>query len=895
MKTVFGNPRKDMTVTHIPHERLELPNGLVLILHEDHRFPLACVNLWYGVGAKDETPGRTGFAHLFEHLMFMGTDRVPEGDFDAIMESGGGWNNATTSEDRTDYYDFGPAELLPTLLWLEADRLESLGRCIDQDKLDRQREVVRNERRQSYEMAPYGRAELILPEFLYPADHPYAHSVIGSHEDLEAATVEDVRDFFETWYTPANLALVVAGDFDRDETVARVDELFGNIESRPVPPRARRVPASLSRPRRLRVRDKVQHPRITLVWHTPALFEEGDAALDLASSILGGGRSSRLYQRLIQKEALATRVRAGQLSMQLTSLFEVEILCRPGADLKRVESIAREEIARFRNEGPDQDELLRQVATEEVRILSSLEPLLNRALRLNQYEASLGHPDGVEEDLDRYRKLSTADIQEATARWLGGDGEGCLVVQPEDSQGESRVFPATAPAVERRATVAPERPEVFRLGNGLTVTAFHRASAPMAQIILAVAPGAAADPPELCGRTALLAGMLDEGAPGMDAEALSQELERLGAQLRTGADQQRIQAGLSILPRNLGRGLALLHESVIQAPFLEKEWERVHRIHLESLAAESDDPGRVATRVAPHVYFGTDHPYGWASWGHPETMPRLTRDQIIARHAEVLAPSNMHVFVVSALEQEELRSLLDAAFGKLTNAAPPPSSPTIPAAREHRGEIYMVHHPDAVQTVIRAYMPAPPFQCEDRVHRLLLNGALGGSFTSRLNRNLREEKGWTYGIQSSLVLEKDCGYHVTATTVEGPHSAAAVQEILKEIQSLRDDGMTEDELAKAKQQRRASVVESLETSRGLLNTAASLERVGASYDTLEGDLRLMEALSLEEVNARAKEAFPLEKGMIVLVGDRESLSAQLAQAGLPAPRELTPLGDPLES
>ncbi len=882
-------------MTHIPHERLELSNGLVLILHEDHRFPLACVNLWYGVGAKDETPGRTGFAHLFEHLMFMGTDRVPEGEFDAIMESGGGWNNATTSEDRTDYYDFGPAELLPTLLWLEADRLESLGRCIDQDKLDRQREVVRNERRQSYEMAPYGRAELILPEFLYPKGHPYDHSVIGSHEDLEAATVEDVRAFFETWYTPANLSLVVAGDFDRDETVARVEELFGNIASRPVPPRSLRTPASLPRPRRLSVRDKVQHPRISLVWHTPALFEKDDAALDLASSILGGGRSSRLYQRLIQKEALATRVRAGQISMQLTSLFEIEILCRPGVDLDRVEAVAQEELARFRNDGPDQDELLRQVATEEVRILSSLEPLLNRALRLNQYEASLGDPDGVARDLDRYRKLSTADIQSAAATWLRDDRRACLVVRPESAEDEGAVFPSTAPVPERRATVAPERPEVFRLSNGLTVTSFHRPSAPMAQVILTMAPGAAADPPELCGRTALLAGMLDEGAPGMDAEALSQELERLGAQLRTGADQQRIQAGLSILPRNLDRGLALLHESVIRAPFLEKEWERVHRIHLESLAAESDDPGRVATRVAPHVYFGADHPYGWASWGHPRTMPRLDRDQILARHGEVLHPANMHLFVVSALEQDALRTLLEGAFGRLENGNEPLSPPRIPPAREHSGEIYLVHHPDAVQTVIRFYMPAPPFHCEDRVHRLLLNGALGGSFTSRLNRNLREEKGWTYGIQSSLVLEKECGYHVTATTVEGPHSAAAVREILDEIQTLRRDGMTAEELAKSKQQRRASVVESLETSRGLLNTAASLDRVGASYEVLEGDFRLMEDLALDEVNARAEGAFPVEKGMMLLVGERETIRTQLADAGFPAPRELTPLGDPVES
>jgi len=882
-------------VIHIPHERIELSNGLVLILHEDHRFPLACVNLWYGVGAKDETPGRTGFAHLFEHLMFMGTDRVPEGEFDAIMESGGGWNNATTSEDRTDYYDFGPAEMLPTLLWLEADRLESLGRCIDQDKLDRQREVVRNERRQSYEMAPYGRAELILPEFLYSKGHPYDHSVIGSHEDLEAATVEDVREFFETWYTPSNLALVVAGDFDRDVTVARVEELFGGIDSRPVPPRPPRVPASLPRPRRLRVRDKVQHPRITLVWHTPALFEDGDAALDLASSILGGGRSSRLYQRLIQQEALATRVRAGQLSMQLTSLFEIEILCRPGVDLNRVEDIAREELARFLDEGPGQDELLRHVATEEVRILSSLEPLLNRALRLNQYEASLGCPDGVSTDLDRYRKLSTADIQTAAATWLRSDREGCLVVEPEISEDSRRVFPASAPSIDRRATVAPERPEVFHLSNGLTVTSFHRVSAPMAQIMLSIAPGAAADPPELCGRAALLAGMLDEGAPGMDAEALSQELERLGAQLKTGADQQRIQAGLSVLPRNLDRGLALLHESVIQAPFLEKEWERVHRIHLESLAAESDDAGRVATRVAPHVYFGARHPYGWASWGHPQTTPRIGRDQIVARHTEVLQPANMHLFIVSGLERDALEALLEGAFGQLANAARPLANPTVSQAQEHSGEIYIVHHPDAVQTVIRFYMPAPPFQCEDRVHRLLLNGALGGSFTSRLNRNLREEKGWTYGIQSSLVLERDCGYHVTATTVEGPHSAAAVREIFREVQSIRSDGMTEEELAKSKQQRRASVVESLETSRGLLNTAASLDRVGASYDVLEEDFRLMEELSLDEVNARAEGAFPLETGMMLLVGDRESLCKQLAEEGLSVARELTPLGDPVES
>ena len=399
----------------IPFQKLVLDNGLRVILHQDHSNPLVAVDIWYHVGSKDEQAGRTGFAHLFEHLMFMGSKHAPYPSFDAVMETWGGHNNGTTSNDRTNYYEIGPSNLLETFLWLEADRLATLSEVITAEELDQQRKVVQNERRQSYENRPYGRAELLVPEAMYPAGHPYSWPVIGSHTDLEAATVDDVRDFFDRFYRPSNASLVIAGDFDAAEARRLVERYFGWLPARPAPPHALAPLPVLPADVRLEVPDRVRLPRLRFEWHSPPLFAEGDADLDLAAQILGGGKSSRLYKSLVFDKRIAQDSWAYQSSLALGSLFGMGLTAKPGMALPMLEEAATEVLERLIKEGPSTDELERARHTHLSDVYRSIDHLQTRADLLNHYERLLGDPGGLERDLARYRASTVESVRDALA------------------------------------------------------------------------------------------------------------------------------------------------------------------------------------------------------------------------------------------------------------------------------------------------------------------------------------------------------------------------------------------------------------------------------------------------------------------------------------------------
>jgi zinc protease len=400
----------------IPFERYVLPNGLRVILHVDRSSPLVAVNVRYHVGSKDEKPGRTGFAHLFEHLMFMGSKHAPYPSFDAIMEAWGGHNNGSTNNDRTNYYEVGPANLLETFLWLEADRLATLPEVITAEELGKQRKVVQNERRQSYENRPYGKAQLLLPEALYPQGHPYRWPTIGSHEDLEAAQVADVRAFFQRFYVAANASLVIAGDFEPAAARALVDKYFGWQALRPVPQKGAAPPVALAREKVVETDDRVQLPRLYLAWPSPALFAPGDAELDLAAAVLGSGKSSRLWKALVFERQIAQDVSAFQSSMLLGGRLTVVATAKPGHSLDELAKVIDQELARLRLEGPTADELESARSRQLADFYRSLDSLEQRADLLNHYEQLLGDPGGFARDLQRYRAVTAASAGAALAR-----------------------------------------------------------------------------------------------------------------------------------------------------------------------------------------------------------------------------------------------------------------------------------------------------------------------------------------------------------------------------------------------------------------------------------------------------------------------------------------------
>jgi zinc protease len=396
----------------VPFVRYHLENGLAVILHEDHSLPMVTTNLWFRVGSKDEAPGRTGFAHLFEHLMFMGTAGVPTGQFDEIMEAWGGSNNATTSEERTNYFDVGPSNLLATFLWLEADRLATLPDAMTAKKVALQRDVVKNERRQSNENRPYGAVELVVPGEMFPPGHPYHHPVIGSHADLNAASVDDVRSFFRAFYTPSNASLVIAGDFDQAEAKKLVDRYFGWMPKLRVPSHKVAPPASLDKPKRIEINEDVNLDRVDMVWHSPALRAQGDAETEVLGGLLGGGRGSRLYRRLVVERGVASNVEVKQNPMQYGGLFWVTVTGAKGHRAAEIEAELRRELTALVTSQPPTDvETARARAFVERVQLEELDGLIGRADGLNQYESLFGDPGALSRDhLARYAAVGASDV-----------------------------------------------------------------------------------------------------------------------------------------------------------------------------------------------------------------------------------------------------------------------------------------------------------------------------------------------------------------------------------------------------------------------------------------------------------------------------------------------------
>ncbi len=410
----------------VAYNMFTLPNGLTVILHEDHSVPVASVNVWYKVGSANEKPGRTGFAHLFEHLMFEGSGHVKEGDFDNFLEAAGGSNNASTSNDVTDYYIDVPSNAIDLALFPESDRLAYLLDVVTPAMVDGQRDIVKNERRQSYENAPYGMAEVRIPEIIYPKNHPYHWPVVGYMEDLSAASADDVKDFFRRFYTPSNAVLAIAGDFNSSELRKRIEHWFGDVKPGPAAPPIEVPAVEITKVIKDSMTDQVQLPRLYLTWLTPRAFAPGDAELDVAASILAGGKTSRLYKRLVYDLQVAQNVTASQQTAQLGSEFRITVTPKPSADapqvaLDKLKAIIDEELDKLRNESPTEREMQRVMNGLEAGFYSQMERVNGQARALNAYFAQTGNPDYFNEDLARYRALSANDISAAVRRWLPSD------------------------------------------------------------------------------------------------------------------------------------------------------------------------------------------------------------------------------------------------------------------------------------------------------------------------------------------------------------------------------------------------------------------------------------------------------------------------------------------
>lgn len=874
-------------------ETYTLPNGLTVILHEDHRLPQVVINTWFYVGSKDEARGRTGFAHLFEHLMFMGTKRVPGNQFDVLMETGGGQNNASTGNDRTSYYSTGPSSLLPLLVWLDADRMDSLGASMTKEKVDLQRDVVRNERRQTTENTPYGIVEIILPEALYPAGHPYAHSVIGSHEDLEAATFEDVKKFFDAFYVTTNATLVVAGDFDPKAVKELIGSTFGLVPLRPAPAPAVAQPVTLEQEVRRVILDNVELPKLYLVWPAPPAYKPGTAELNLLAPILGEGSSSRLEKRLIQELHLAQEVVVYLDDRQLGSEFHVEIKAAPGADLERIKRETLAVIEEIRQNGPTEKELKRVKAQHELGFLNATENLLQRANLMNNYRFYLGEANSFDRDLARYAAVEAAAIKETARRFLG-EGRVDLRVLPKEA-------PPAKANLDQRPVDFPERPflppnpKTVKLSNGLEVIAVEQPGSGLFSGQLITSGGDRRMSAEKAGLSALTARMATAGAGGRSAADFADAVASLGAAVDANPGRNTMSLSVTGLVSRLAPTLDLFADAVLRPNLAQDDFLREKGLAIGRIKARVEEPNRVAALVATSHVFGPDDYRGRALDGYLGTMEKLTLADVQAAYPQLFSLAGAKLVFVGDFKLEEIQRELETRFGKVKiEASPVPPAPA-PLTKNNKTGFVVVNRPGAPQTVIFALRPIPAADDNVRALRGAANTVLGGTFTSRLNQNLREKHGYTYGAASRIAQDLDQFTLLARSSVQSEVTGAALTEMKNEFASLAQGNLTGQEIQKAVRSLKQDQVERVETVLSLAGTLADFVSDGRPVDSLARERAGLDAATLEKANAEARSGlFDWEQLLIVLVGDQKTILEQLQNAKFPKPAFADSEGKPVQ-
>lgn len=890
MLSSLGSAASLASAQEVKFEKYKLSNGMTVILHEDHSLPVATINTWYRVGAQDEPPGRSGFAHLFEHLMFMGTKRIPGNQFDVLMESGGGANNASTDLHRTNYYSWGPSKLLPTLLWLDADRLEDMGLQMNLDKLNKQRDVVRNELRQVVENEPYGKAAEAVYKLLYTPDHPYYYGVIGTHQDLEAANVTNVKDFFANFYVPNNASLVVAGDFDSAAIKPLIEQLFGTLAAgqpviRKYATPTEPIPGKLPGAKRFTAIDRVELPKVEFTYHSPIAFGPGDAEMELAAKVLADGKASRLYKRLVIDEKLASEVSAAQQGFPLGGLFQVAVLAKPDADLDKVEAIMDDELARFLKDGPTTAELDRQKADIELASLTNLQNIERKADKLNEYEYYWGDPNGFKRDLDRYRNATPAAVKDWSLKTIKPDARVIVRVLPEEPRRATSPRD-TRPADSTEGSFALPPVQSISLNNGLKVHVWTDKELPLMAIRLIAQPGGALDAPGREGLASIAAQMMSEGAGELDALAFENAVQSIGAAFRTTADHETIDASMTVLKRSLDKGAALFADAIRRPRFEAKDWDRVKSLTLDDLRQRSQVPASIAGVVGDRLLYGDANPYAWSTDGTVKTVAKMTLDQARQAWGSIIHPGNSSLLIAGDISSDEARSISERLFGDWKPGAARPNSSADYAIPSHDGlRVALVDRPGATQTYIRFIAPGVKYSDPQRIERRLLNTLLGGSFTSRLNQNLREDHGYTYGARSRYDMQISAGSFTAGAGVQAEVTGEAIKEFFNEFDRLRKGDVKDIEATKVRETLRYETVRGFQGLSGMLSAAGGQLVHGLPFDAITKDLDRAGKVTAPELNKLAGSALPIDRGVLVLVGDKQLILDQIKDLKLPTPVE----------
>jgi len=872
-----------LRLPEIDYTKATLSNGLDVIVRRQGRLPIVAVNLWYHVGSKDEDRSRRGFAHLFEHLMFEGSEHYP-GDFFKPLQKLGVGINGSTSTDRTNYFEDVPTAHFELALAMESDRMGHLLGALDEAKLRIQKDVVKNEYRQNYANRPYGQVSRLLAEALYPPHHPYSWLTIGIMEDVEAASREDVEAFFRRFYVPSNASLCLVGDLDLNHGLELAERYFGPIPGGNPAVRPWAPPMALAGDVEVGLNDRVELDRIYLAWHTVRQFGDDDAALVLLADILARGRSSRLYRKLVVDEGLAQDVSAYQSGRELAGTFSAVVTLRPGQDPARARGLVDAEIAAIAESGVTEAELARVLNGRLAGFLYALDNVGGFggvADRLNAYNVYLGDPGRITSDLARFRAVTPDAVRVAATTHVHGRPRVALTVRGRKATVvgaplDRSVRPVSAPASAFRAPRPVER--TLRCGVPLWVLPLR--DLPIVAATAVLDGGAGRHGPEQGGLAQLTAGMLDEGTRTRTSAELALAVEELGTSLTTNCGWDGAYVSLQCLAPHLARSLDLAVD-VLRAPtFPEADWDRVKAQALAGLKASRDSAEAVAHRTFLQAIYAEAHPYRVPLNGVESTVARTTRDDLARFHARYLGPSRAAWVVAGDVDPDEVAAMLDDRLEGW--AGPDELGPPVPRAEilGARPRIILVDRPGAHQAVVRVGHVGVERTDADHTGLLLFNQALGGQFTSRLNAKLREEKGFTYGVHSHFDFRRGAGPFTISASLQSDRIGEALDDIRREVEDLVGDcPTTPTELDDARRALIEGQAREFETPSALVSRYAGLFLYGFPADHHAGFADRLLGVDLESLRSSAARHIRPGSLVAVVVADADAVAGQLEALG----------------
>ena len=870
----------------IPYTRFVLNNGLTLIVHEDHKAPIVAVNIWYHVGSKNEPTGRSGFAHLFEHLMFNGSENYNTDFFKGTELLGATDQNGTTNTDRTNYFQNVPTSALDAMLWLESDRMGHLLGAVDQARLDEQRGVVQNEKRQG-ENQPYGRVFNAITAATWPDEHPYGHTVIGSMEDLNAADLSTVQQWFRDYYGAANAVIVLAGDITPEEAREKVERYFGDIPSGPPVTQPRRMIAPMVGAQREVMYDRVGQPRLYKVWNTTPLGEADTDYLGMVADVLTSGRSSRLYRRLVIDEQLATSVGASAGGREIAGQFMVVVTAKAGGDLARIEAIVDEEMSRLMRDGPTSEELERvrtQTAASYIRGLERIGGFGGKSDRLAQSEVFLGNPGAWRESYQRVVAATPRNLTEAGRRWLS-DGSYSLEVQPFPD------YSVAATGVDRSAGVpaAGEAPQaVFpnieraQLANGLKVMFVRREGVPTVSMNLILDAGSVVDADAQAGLAQLTPQVMTNGTDARTTLEISDRLQLLGATLGAGSGINATTVSMTALSARLDPSLDLYADVIMNPAFRDEDFQRARTLQVAGIQQSNRSPGSIASRILSREMHGPTSPYGRPGSGTEETVGSLTPADAETWHRTWVRPDNATLVVVGDTTLAELTPKLERAFnGWRAPSTAIPARPGPADAPEHTGRprILIVDRAGPQSTILAGRI-APAFDPATEAAIDTMNTAFGGAFTSRINMNLREEKGWSYGAGGGVPFGRGDRVYSVSAGVQSDKTAESLAELQRELtEVVGARPLTEEEIGAARTNMVQGLAGNWETNAAIVGELQNMVVWGVPEDYYDTYARTVGGMTAAQAAVAARAIVGDGATTWVVVGDRAQIEPKIRALG----------------